>query len=246
VRVLRLVEEPIDQAHRVEAEVLADRRRVEPRALEDLRCVQRTARDDDGVGRDPLSAGFDAHGTAVLDEHPVDRCLCPHLEQPARPCIGDPGVPGRLAGVRRTALEAGAAVHAVPVRVGHDRLERVAERLHPALDRMHARLPVRPLADPEPLLDAHVVRLEIRRQEGPHAVRGQAALAVPLGHVLLVRAQGDLRIDGGRPADAAAGEERDHVAVRKGPEPERPPEGVIRLRLPAVEIDRGQVWTGLE
>src|SRR5262249_61939735 len=52
--------------------------------------------------------------------------------------------------------------------------------------------------------------------------------------------------DPGRPGAAAAGEECDHVAVGQEAETERPPEGVVRLRLPAVEVDRGQVRSCLE
>ena len=102
------------------------------------------------------------------------------------------------------------------------------------------------LADAEPLLDLRVVRLEIGDGERPRAVRGQPGLGMPLGDVPLVRPQRDLRVDRRRPADTAAGEERDDVAVRQRPEAERPPERVVRLRLPAVEVDRGQVRAGLE
>ena len=190
--------------------------------------------------------GLDARRAAALDDDAIDRRVRAHLEQPSRPRVGDVRVPRGLAGVRRAALQARAAVHAVAVRVRGHRLELVAERLEPPLERVDALLPVVPLADAEPLLDPGVVRLEVGDRERPRAVRGEPGLGVPLGDVLLVRAQRDLRVDRRRPADAAAGEERDDVAVGERPEAERPPERVVRLRLPAVEVDRGQVRAGLE
>ena len=69
---------------------------------------------------------------------------------------------------------------------------------------------------------------------------------MPFGDVVLVCPQRHLRVDRRRPADTAAGEERDGVAVREEAEADRPPELVGRLRLPAVEVDRGQVRAGLE
>ena len=57
VRVLRLVEEPVDEAHRMEAEVAADeaaRRAVrQRRALQQLRRVERPRGDDDRARVDP-------------------------------------------------------------------------------------------------------------------------------------------------------------------------------------------------
>src|SRR5581483_2661740 len=121
-----------------------------------------------------------------------------------------------------------------------------AERAEAAVDRVHAGLPVAPLADAEALLDPLVVRLQVGDRERRRAVARQPRLRVPLRDVPLVRPQGDLRVDRRRPADAAPGEERDGVAVGEEAEPDRPPELVRRLRLPAVEVDRGQVRARLE
>jgi len=44
----------------------------------------------------------------------------------------------------------------------------------------------------------------------------------------------------------SAGEEGDNVAVGQGREAKRPPDRVVRLRLPAVEVDRAQMRAGFE
>ena len=88
------------------------------------------------------------------------------------------------------------------------RLERRAERAEGGLDRAHALAPVGPLADAEPLLDPVVVRIEVGRAERRAARADEPARLVPLGVVLRVRAQRDLRVDRGRAADAAPAEQR--------------------------------------
>ena len=79
VRVLRLVEEPVDEPHRVEAEVAADRRRSStPGAHQQLRRVERARSGDDraGVGRAALAGGVDVLDPgrlAAVDQHALDR-----------------------------------------------------------------------------------------------------------------------------------------------------------------------------
>ena len=153
----------------------------------------------------------------------------------------------RLAGVGRAALEARAAAHAVAVRVGVDGLELGAERAEPGLDRVDALRPVGPLPHAEDLLDPVVVR-----ERGRTAVKGspplvrQASRVLPLCDVALVGAERDLGVDRRRPADAAAGEEGEHLAVRKRGQPQGPEEVVRRLRLPADEVRGREVGPGLE
>ena len=124
-----------------------------------------------------------------------------------------------------------------------------AERAEAGLDGAHALRPVVALADAEPLLDAVVVRVEVGRAERRAARADDAARLVPLRVVLRVRAQRDLRVDRRRcrrrsgpatSADRAAG-----AAVDQR-EPDRPPEVVRRLRLPAREVGGGPVRAELE
>ena len=68
---------------------------------------------------------------------------------------------------------------------------------------------------PSTLLDAVVVRLEVRDRERLARRRSSARRRMPLGDVALVRAERDLRVDRRRAADAAAGEEGDELAVRR-------------------------------
>ena len=163
------------------------------------------------------------------------------LEQAARPRVVDVGVHRRLARVRRAALEARAAAHAVRVRVGGDGLELDAERAEAGLDRADALRPVAALAHAEHLLDPVVPGCEVGGGEGLAAVVREPARRMPLRDVALVGAQRDLRVDRGRPADAAAGEQREHLAAGKRREPQRPPHVVRRLRLPAHEVRRREV-----
>ena len=79
----------------------------------------------------------------------------------------------------------------------------------------------------------------------PPLVR-QTRGGVPLRDVALVGAEGDFRVDRRRTADAAAGEERDELPVRKRREPERPEQVVCCLRLPAREVSRAEVRPALE
>ena len=183
---------------------------------------------------------------AVLDQHALDRRVGAELEQAARPRVVDVGVHRRLAGVRRAALEARAAAHAVRVRVGGDGLELDAEGAEAGLDRADALRPVGALADAEHLLDPVVVRLEVGGGEGLAALVREPARRVPLRDVALVGAQRDLRVDRGRAADAAAGEQGEHLAVGKRREPQRPPHVVRRLRLPADEVRGREVRADLE
>ena len=143
-----------------------------------------------------------------------------------------------LAGVRRTALQAGAATHAVRVGVGVDGLERRAERCEAGLDGPHALLPVGPLADPEGLLDALDVWQQVTLTEGLAAATQQAARRVPLRIVLGVGAQTDLRVDRRPAADAAPAKEGDGLTLvrRRNRLGDRPPEVAVRLCLPAHEV----------
>ena len=248
VRVLRLVEQPVDEPGRVEAEVAADQpaaRAVrQARAQEQLRRVQRPRRDDDRTRVDARDRSvqvdvLDALRLAVLDQDPVDARVGAQLEPARRPGVVDVGVERRLARVRRAALEAGAAAHAVRVGVGAHRLQLRAESAEARLDGAHALPPIRSLADAEPLLHLVVVWIE---------VDDEPARLVPLGQVLRVRPQRHLRVDRGRAADTATGDQPDGpagAAVDQG-EPDRPPEIVRRLRLPAREVGGGLVRPELQ
>ena len=242
----------------MEAQVAADEPRArtvrQPRAHQELRRVERARRDDDGPRVDAPERAFrvdvlDAFRLPVLHDDPLDRGLGAQLEPPGRPGVVDVGVHRRLAGVRRAALQAGAAAHAVRVRVRVHGLEMRAERAEAGLDRVDALAPVRSNADAEPLLDAFVVRAEVAtRRTARRRQPTSTARLVPLRVVVVVDAQRDLRVDRRRPADAPGGEERDDpagAAVDRR-EPQRPPEVVVRLRLPAREVGGGAVRARLQ
>ena len=168
---------------------------------------------------------------------------------PARPRRRDVRVQRRLAGVRRAALQAGPALHAVLVGVGDDGLEARAHRVEPARD--HARVlgPVGRSRIPRTSLDAVVVRVEVA---GAEAAR-PPSLTGPLASCHLSyswgRAQRDLRVDRRAAADAAAGEQRDDAAARVAGghrHPDRPPDVVHRVGLPAGEVRGGPVRADLE
>ena len=186
---------------------------------------------------------LDARRLAVLDQHALDARVGAQLELARRPRVVDVGVQRRLAGVRRAALEARAAAHAVRVGVRPNRLERRTELAERRFHRPHALAPVGALADAEPLLDAVVVR-----RRGRIELNSQTARLFPLRVVLCVRAERHLRVDRRRAADAAPAEQR-HCAARAAVdqrEADRPPEVVLRLRLPAREVGGGLVRPGLE
>ena len=190
------------------------------------------------AGRSVAVDVLDARRLAVLDHDPLDARVGAQLEPAGRPGVVDVRVERRLARVRRAALEARAAAHAVRVGVRAHRLELGAERAEAGLDGAHALRPVGALADAEPLLDAVVVRVEVGRAERRAARADEPARLVPLGAVLRVRAQRHLRVDRRRAADAAAAEQPDRAAgaAVDQREPDRPPEIVRRLRLPAREV----------
>ncbi len=181
-------------------------------------------------------------------DDPLDACVGAQLEQAGRPGVVDVGVERRLARVRRTALEARAAAHAVRVGVRADRLEFGAECTEAGLDGAHALPPVGALADAQPPLNPVVVRREVGGAEGRAVRADEPARLVPLREVLRVGAQRHLRVDRGRASDTPAGNQPDRAA---GPavdqrEPDRPPELVCRLRLPAREIGCGAVRADLQ
>ncbi len=123
-----------------------------------------------------------------------------------------------------------------------------AQRAEAGLDGEDALRPVGSLADAEPLLDTVVVRIEVGRAERRSAGSDEAARRVPLGIVVAGHAQGDLRVDRRRPAHAPRREERDHAsgAPVDRREPKRPPDVVVRVRLPAREVRRRAVRSRLE
>ena len=248
VRVLRLVEEPEDEASRVEAEIPADvptaGARRQAGAEEELWRVQRPGGDDDRSGVDAPELAVAIHvldpsRLAVLDHDALHPSVGAEVEPPGRQGVGDVGVHRRLARVRGTALEARPAPRAVRVRVRAHGLKPGAEAAEGGLDGAHALAPVAALANAEPLLDPVVVRLE---------VDVEAARLLPFRVVLLVRAKRDLRVDRGGAADAATGDQTDCAAGAAVDEREadRPPEVVGRLRLPASEVGCGLVGPELE
>jgi len=93
------------------------------------------------------------------------------------------------------------------------RLELDAHCTKARLDRANALAPVVALAHAEHLLYAIVERREVAHVERLAAIVRQPGETVPLGDVPLVCAQGDLRVDRGRAADAAAREECEHLAA---------------------------------
>src|SRR5215211_1173912 len=160
----------------------------------------------------------------------------------------DVGVHRALTGVRRAALEAGTALHAVDVGVGVNRLEPGSQLAEAEVDGAHARRPVRALADTEVLLDPLVMGDEIVDAERLASIAHQRARVVPLGELEVVSTQRDLRIQGRGPADAPAAEQRNgptRAAVDQR-HPDWPPEFVSGLRLPPDEVVGRQVGTGLE
>ena len=167
---------------------------------------------------------------------------------PVDPGVVDVGVERRLAGVRRATLQARAAAHAVRVGIGAHRLEMRAERAKARLDRVHALLPIGALTHAEAGLDPVVVRVEVGGAEGAPAGSDEPARGVPLGVVVVGDAERDLRVHRRRATDAAGTEHRDDppsAAVDRG-KADRPPEVVIRLRLPAGEVCRRAVRAALE
>ena len=241
----------------MEAEVAADQpaaRAVrQAGAHQQLRRVQRSRGDDDRARIDTRRRSvavdvLDARRLAVLDHDPLDARVGAQLEPARRPGVVDVRVERRLAGVRRAALEAGAAAHAVRVGVRAHRLERRAERAEAGLDGAHAlRQSVRSRT-PSRCLHAVVVRIEVGRAERRAARADEPARLVPLREVLRVRAQRDLRVDRRRAADAAAAEQPDRAAgaAVDQREPDRPPEIVRRLCLPAREVGRSLVRAELQ
>src|SRR5665647_2005020 len=199
------------------------------------------------AGVDPVEravgAGvLDALRLPVLDDDPLDPGVRAQLELPGRPGVVDVRVERRLAGVGRAALQARPAAHAVGVGVGAHGLQPGAERSEPLVDRADARRPVAPLAHAEARFDPVVVRGEV--VGGPI----EAARVPPFREVALVGPHGDLRVDRGAAADAAAGDEPDRAACAAVDEAEadRPPHVVRRLRLPAREVRSGEVRPELE
>ena len=101
---------------------------------------------------------------------------------------------------------------------------------------------------PSRCLDAVVVRVEVGRAERRAPRADDPARLVPLRVVLRVRAQRDLRVDRRRATDAAPAEQRHRAAgaAVDQREPDRPPEVVRRLRLPAREVGGREVRAELE
>ena len=154
VRVLRLVEESVHQADRVDAEMPPDGPVREAGAEQELRRVERARGDDDGAGahgvaRSRLVDVLDPGRLGALHDHALDLGVRPQLEDAPRERVGDVGVHRRLAGVRGAALDARAAARAVGVRVRVDRLELGAERPEALVHRVDALLPVGALSHPE-------------------------------------------------------------------------------------------------
>jgi len=160
----------------------------------------------------------------------------------------DVDIHGVLAGVRRAALQAGAAAHAVRVGVGHDRLELDAHRLKAGLDRADALLPVRALAHAEARLDPLEVFGHVGGAERVAVLADEAARGVPLGVVLIGRAQRYLRVDRGRAADAAAADdgERRRAGGRRLDKRRRVPDVVVGVGLPTGEVGGRAMGAGLE
>ena len=122
VRVLRLVEQAVDEARRMQADVLPERRVAQARAHEQLRRVERAGCDDDagrprGVARAGGVGVLDARRLRavgpVLDQDALDRGLRAQVELPERQRPGDVRVHRRLAGARGAALQARAVLFAV-------------------------------------------------------------------------------------------------------------------------------------
>ena len=107
VRVLRLVEEPEDEAHRMEAEVAADepaaRAVGQPRAQQELRRVQRSRSDDDRTRVDTRRStpSLSTYSTPFASPSSITtrstRALGTQLELPGGPGVVDVGVQRRLA-----------------------------------------------------------------------------------------------------------------------------------------------------
>ena len=245
------VEKAVDEANGVDAEIPPDRRVLETGPYEQLRGVERARRDDHGARMDDVALALridvlDPPCLRSLDQDTLDRRVRAQVQPIACERLRDVRVHGRLTGVRRTALQTGAAPHAVRVRVRPDRLELAAERAKAPLHREDALGPIAALPHPEHLLDAVVVRGEVGRGERLAALVRQAACGVPLGDVPLVRTECHLGVDRRRAAHAATGEERNGLAARERREAKRPEEVVRRLRLPAREVRGRTVRPGLE
>ena len=201
---------------------------------------------------DVLHAGRLGSVAAILDQHPPDERVRPDRERARQPVALDVGVHRRLAGVRGAALQARAALLAVLVDVGADRLERRADGLEPALGGLHAPLEVpigRAVAHAEVSLDAVVVGVEIGARDRLAAVVAKAGRGVPLVELPLRRAQRHLRVDRRAAPDAPPADHHDRaeagVAGRER-EAQRPPVVVRRPALPAREVGRHVVTAGLE
>ena len=257
VRVLRLVEEPVDETHRMKPEVAADqpaaRALRQTRSQQELWRVERPRCDDHGPRLHANSSSIlvdvlNSSGLAVLDHDALDVRPCAQLEAARRPGIMDVGVERRLAGVRRATLQARATAHAVRVGVRAHGLEVRPERTEALLDRVNALLPVGALTHTEARLDPVVVRVEVGGAERAPARPHDPTRGVPLGVVVVGDAKRDLRVHRCRTADAARTEKRNDspgATVNRG-EADRPPEVVVRLRLPAGEVGRRTVRAALE
>ena len=222
VRVLRLVEEAVDEPHRVQAEVLADRRRVEPGAAQDLRRVQRAARDDDrarahGV---PLAVGVD-----VLDAGRLRRPRRARARR-SRSARSSSSPRAQASGMYVFIVDLPALV-GQPCRHEPQRMQlpsvyavtgssSCAERLEARARRCGRSSASRSArARRAPARPGRSTGRGRRRANGSPSSFVRPVAGVPLRDVALVRAQRDLRVDRRRAADAAAGEERDDVAVRQ-------------------------------
>ena len=267
VGVLRFVEQPLDQARGVKPKVAADQLAAGRAAggLSDARADQqagggqRAGRDHDHVRlhRCALTVGTDvldarglraAASAAILDRHPAHVAIGAQLQPVLDPRRMDVGVERGLARVGRAALQAGAAAHAVRVRVRHHGLELGPERLEPRHHGPDALLPVGALAHAQSLLHLLQVRQQIRLGERLAEFVGESRGLVPLLVVLLTGAQRHLGVDRGRAAHAAAPEQDQRRLVGRGRfgERRRPPQLVVGPRLPAHVIGGRLVRTGLE
>ncbi len=254
--VLDLVEQPLDQPRGVEAEVAADQvgRSASPAAAS--RTPERIsspgsrarprrrrrhrrrpcARAPSGIERTRRRSPRGPSPRSSITTRRTSQSACSSSSD-VDPRRLDVGVQRRLAGVRRAALQARAAAHAVGVRVGDHRLELGAERREArgitvwthVCQSWRSRTPS---------------RCSTRSRWGSRSVSAngsprsfsEARRGVPLLVVLCGRAQRHLCVDRRRPADAAAAEHRSSVARRAGGrlgERERPPQLVSRAGPPS-------------
>ena len=199
--------------------------------------------------------GFAMSFAAILDQHPLDERVRPQRQRAREHVALDVGVHRRLAGVRGAALQARAALLAVLVHVGPDRLERRANGLEAPLGGLHATFEVpvgRAVPHAQVGLDAVVVGVEVGARDGLAALVAQPGGRVPLVELPLGRSERHLRVDRRAASDAPAADQHDRTRggrdtiPRREREPQRPPVVVARPALPAHEVGGDVVRAGLE